>query len=119
MARYVEQLCKLNGMIECCVFEAGSGRNIAHAGNAPDADSLASAGAALLSAMTRTGRRLNLAADLPEAAVTLDTRHLILRPVPGHPTLVLHAVLDKRQANLTLARLQILRMDDFFGEPAA
>lgn len=119
MARYVEQLGKLNGMVECCVFEAGSGRNIAHAGSAPDADSLASAGAALMAAITRTGRRLNLAAEMPEAAITLDTRHLILRPVPGHPKLVLHAVLDNRLANLTLARLQILRLDDFLAEPAA
>ena len=118
LARYVEQLCKLNGMIECCVFEAASGRNIAHAGSTHDADSLASAGASLLGSMTRAGRRLNLSAELPEAAITLDTRHLILRPVPRHPALMLHAVLDKSHANLTLARLQILRMDDMFGEPA-
>lgn len=123
MARYVEQLCKLNGMLECCVFESVSGRTIAHAGGAndpgADADALASAGASLLGSMTRAGRRLNLAAEMPEAAITLDTRHLILRAVPRHPALMLHAVLDKRHANLTLARLQILRMDEMFGEPAA
>ncbi len=118
LARYVEQLCKLNGMIECCVFEAASGRNIAHAGSAHDADSLASAGASLLGSMIRAGRRLNLGAELPEAAITLDTRHLILRAVPRHPALMLHAVLDKSHANLTLARLQILRMDDMFDEAA-
>jgi len=28
-------------------------------------------------------------------------------------------VLDKSHANLTLARLQILRMDEMFDEPAA
>ncbi len=119
MARYVEQLCKLNGMLECCVFEAVSGRNIAHASSAHDADSLASAGAALLASIIRTGRRLNLTAELPEAAITLDTRHLVLRPVPRHPTLVLHAVLDKRNSNLTLARLQILRMDVLFDDAAS
>jgi len=30
----------------------------------------------------------------------------------------MHAVLDKTSANLTLARLQILRMDAMFDEPA-
>jgi len=48
---------------------------------------------------------------------TLDTRHLILRAVLRHPALMLHAVLDKSRANLTLARLlSILRMDELFDE---
>ena len=33
----------------------------------------------------------------------------MLRPVPRHPGLALHAVLDKSDANLTLARLQVQR----------
>jgi hypothetical protein len=31
--------------------------------------------------------------------------------VPGHAGLALHAALDKSQANLTLTRLQVQRMD--------
>ena len=34
-----------------------------------------------------------------------------------HPGLALHAVLDKTHANLTLARLQVQRMDALFDEP--
>lgn len=116
MTHYVEQLRKLNGMIDCCVFEIASGRHIAHAGAMPDAETLASAATTLLGAIVRTGRRLGLTADMPDAAITLDTRHLLLRPVPHHPELMLHAVLDKQHANLTLARLQIQRMDDLFDE---
>lgn len=116
MTHYVEQLRKLNGMLDCCVFEIASGRQVAHAGEMPDAESLASAATTLLGAIVRTGRRLGLTAELPDAAITLDARHLLLRPVPRHPELMLHAVLDKQQANLTLARLQIQRMDDLFDE---
>lgn len=116
MSHYVEQLRKLNGMLDCCVFEVASGRQIAHAGEMPDAENLASAATTLLGAIVRTGRRLGLAAELPEAAITLDTRHLVLRGVPRHPALMLHAVLDKQHANLTLARLQIQRMDDMFDD---
>ena len=113
-AHYVEQLCKINGMLECCVFEAAGGRPVAHAGSAGDGDTLAATGAALLASITRARLRLGLAAEAPEAAITLDARHLLIRPVPHHPNLMLHAVLDKSHANLTLARLQILRMDDVF-----
>lgn len=116
MTHYVEQLRKLNGMLDCCVFEVASGRQVAHAGEMADAENLASAATTLLGAIVRTGRRLGLGADLPEAAITLDTRHLVLRAVPRHPALMLHAVLDKQHANLTLARLQIQRMDDMFDD---
>jgi hypothetical protein len=116
LSHYVEQLHKLNGMLDCCVFEVASGRQVAHAGEMPDADALASAATTLLGAIVRTGRRLGLGAELPEAAITLDARHLVLRGVPRHPELMLHAVLDKQHANLTLARLQIQRMDDLFDD---
>jgi hypothetical protein len=48
---------------------------------------------------------------LPEAAITLGSHHLLLRAVPGHPRLALHAALDKASANLTLVRLQVQRLD--------
>ena len=40
----------------------------------------------------------------------------LLRAVPKHPGMALHAVLDKTHANLTLARLQVQRMDALFDE---
>jgi hypothetical protein len=119
MAHYVEQLCKLNGMLECCVFEAASGRSIAHAGSPSESSGLAAAGASLLAAITRAGHRLGLEAGGPEATITLASRHLVLRTVPRHAHLVLHAVLDKSSANLTLARLQIQRMDELFDSASA
>jgi hypothetical protein len=119
LARYVEQVCKLNGVLACCVFEAASGRSFAQASDTEDATVLAAAGAALLAAITRAGHRLGLEASPPEAAITLATRHLILRAVPRHPDLMLHAVLDKELANLTLARLQIQRLDELFDDAPA
>jgi hypothetical protein len=50
--------------------------------------------------------------------LTLGSHHLLLRGVPKNPGLAMHAVLDKTSANLTLARLQIMRLDAVFDEPA-
>ena len=116
LTRYVQQVHKLNGMLDACVFEASNGRSLAHAGSAPDPDTLGSVGSGLIASITRAALRLQLTAELPDAAITLDARHLILRPVPRHPGLILHAVLDKEHANLTLARLQIQRLDELFDE---
>jgi len=118
LSRYVHQLSELTGMVSCCVFEVATGRDLLHAGASPGAKDLAEHGAELLAAMLSTSRTLGLGHALPEAAITLGAHHLVLRAVPKHPGLALHAVLDKSHANLTLARLQILRMDAVFDEAA-
>ncbi|MBX3608184.1 MAG: hypothetical protein KF788_23125 [Piscinibacter sp.] len=114
--RYVHQLSELTGMVSVCVFELSSGRDVAHAGASPGAADLASHGTELLASITATCRSLGLGHALPDAAITLGAHHLLLRPVPKHPGLALHAVLDKSHANLTLARLQVQRMDSLFDE---
>ncbi len=116
--RYVHQLGELTGMISCCVFELSSGRPLAHAGASPGADDLANHGTELLASIAGTCRAMGLGHAIPDAAITLGAHHLLLRAVPKHPGIALHAVLDKTHANLTLARLQVQRMDAIFDEPA-
>ena len=114
--RYVRQVSELNGVVSCCVFETQSGHPIAHAGANPGSEALATHGSELLTAMMGVSRSLGFGHSLPEAAVTLGSHHLLLRGVPRNPGLAMHAVLDKASANLTLARLQVLRMDSLFEE---
>ncbi|MEO8311554.1 MAG: hypothetical protein ABI520_10310 [Caldimonas sp.] len=114
--RYVKQLSELNGVISCCVFEVQSGNPIAHAGANPGSAQLAAHGSTLIAAMTAASRALGFGHALPEAAISLGAHHLLLRGVPRNPGLAMHAVLDKTSANLTLARLQVLRMDSLFEE---
>jgi hypothetical protein len=116
LERYVQQLSELGGMVSCCIFDVSTGREITHAGASPGAAELAMHGTELLAAIGATSRKLGLGHTLPEAAITLGSHHLLIRAVPRHPGLALHAVLDKTQANLTLARLQVLRMDSIFEE---
>ena len=115
--RYVKQLSELNGVISCCVFEVQNGHAIAHAGANPGSVELAAHGSTLIAAMMTASRALGFGHALPEAAISLGAHHLLLRGVPRNPGLAMHAVLDKTSANLTLARLQVLRMDAMFEEP--
>lgn len=118
LERYVHQLAELTGMVSCCVFELSSGRALAHAGASPGPDELAGHGTELLASIAGTCRAMGLGHAIPDAAITLGAHHLLLRAVPKHPGLALHAVLDKTHANLTLARLQVQRMDAIFDEAA-
>lgn len=118
LSRYVNQLIELTGMVSVAIFDTTTGQGLMHAGARPSAAELGQHGAALLAAMTQASRALGMGFTLPEAALTLGTHHLLLRAVPHHPGLALHAVLDKTHANLTLARLQILRMDSVLDAAA-
>jgi len=115
--RYVKQVSELNGVVSCCVFETQTGQAIAHAGANPGSAVLAKHGSELLLNMMNVSRALGFGHSLPEAAITLGAHHLLLRGVPRNAGLAMHAVLDKTSANLTLARLQLMRMDAMFDEP--
>ena len=117
--RYVKQLSELNGVISCCVFEVQSGNPSPTPAPIRAPTQLAAHGSTLLAAMMAASRALGFGHALPEAAITLGAHHLLLRGVPRNPGLAMHAVLDKTSANLTLARLQVLRMDSLFEEPHA
>jgi len=114
--RYVAQISDLNGVVSCCVFDISGGTAIAHGGANPGGAELSAHGSQLLLAMMNTSRALGFGHAMAEAAITLGSHHLLLRAVPRNPGLAMHAVLDKASANLTLARLQILRMDALFDE---
>lgn len=114
VGRYAQRVSDLTGVLCCTVFDIGQGRAVAHAGTGTPPAELAQQGAELLASITAAGRALGFGHAVPEAAITLGAHHLLLRPVPKHPQLAIHAVLDKAQANLTLARLQIGRLDAMF-----
>jgi hypothetical protein len=116
--RYVKQVSELNGVVSCCVFETQSGHAVAHAGASPGSMALATYGSELLVAMMNVSRSLGFGHGVPEAAITLGSHHLLLRAVPKNAGLAMHAVLDKTSANLTLARLQLMRMDALFDDPS-
>ncbi|MEP7057115.1 MAG: hypothetical protein ABI809_05015 [Caldimonas sp.] len=117
--RYTQRLSELPGMVSCCVFELQTGIAVAHAGAMPTGADLGSHGAELMASLASTSRTLGLGHSLPEAGITLGAHHLLLRGIPGQPGHALHAVLDKSHANLTLARLQVVRLDGLFDAATA
>lgn len=125
LATYLRKCGELKGMVSCCIFELDTQRTIGHSGGRPGPAALASHGASLMASMAEASHALNLGDAPPDAAVTLGNHHLLVRTVPARRGLAMHAVLDKAQANLTLVRLQLLRLDmlleegEFDGAPKA
>jgi hypothetical protein len=119
LATYLRKCGELKGMVSCCIFELATQRTIGHAGGRPGPAGLAAHGASLMASMAETAQALNLGDAAPDAAITLGAHHVILRTVPARRGLAMHAVLDKAQANLTLVRLQLQRLDLLLEENAA
>ncbi|MBX3635011.1 MAG: hypothetical protein KF683_06420 [Rubrivivax sp.] len=110
-AAYVERCKAIKGAVACCVFDTHSLQVMASAGNSPTAERLAQHGAAVLGAMSEAARGLGMGPTRTEGTVSTSSHHLILRPVPGHPGVAVHLVLQAATGNLTLARMQLERIE--------
>ena len=108
---YVDRCALIKGTISCCIFDTHSLQVMAASGGPPAADRLAQQGAALLSAMNDASRGLGLGPARAEASISTTSHHLLLRPVPGHPGVALHMVLQASAGNPTLARMQLERIE--------
>jgi hypothetical protein len=108
---YVVAVQKLTGVLACCVFDVGSGMLVSHAGTGFSFEEIARQARSMLSTINAGSRALGLGQSPPDMAITLAAHHLVLREVPKHGGMAMVAVLDRATANLTLARLQIERLD--------
>jgi hypothetical protein len=106
---YADNCVLLKGAIACAVFDTLSLQVLAHAGSAGSAPVLAEQGAKLLRSMVEATRALGMGASPTDGAVSTSDRHLLIRPVQGHPGTALHMVLSSG-VNLTLARMQLERI---------
>lgn len=108
---YADRCAIIKGTVACCVFDAHSAKPLASSGGAPAPERLAQQGAALLTAMQDSCRALGLGGAQGDASVSTSAHHLLLRPVPGHPGVAVHLVLLASAGNLTLARMQLERIE--------
>jgi hypothetical protein len=118
LSSYLRKCGELKGMISCCIFELATQRTLGHTGGRPGPAGLATHGASLMASMAEAAQALHLGGAAPDAAITFGSHHVLLRAVPGRRGLAMHAVLDKAQANLTLVRLQLQRLDLLLEEGA-
>jgi hypothetical protein len=108
---YVERCAAIKGTVGACVFDIHGSKPLAWSGVAPPADRLAQQGTALLAAAADGARALGLGSSQPEISLSTSGHHLLVRPIPGHPGVALHLVLLASAGNLTLARMQLERVE--------
>jgi hypothetical protein len=115
---YVDRCAKIKGTASCCVFDMHTMLPLASTGSSPTPERLAQQGTALLNGMNEATRALGLGGGRADATITAAGHHLLLRPVPGHPGIAVHLVLVASNSNLTLARMQLERINPEFSSPS-
>jgi hypothetical protein len=78
----------------------------------PGPEELARHGSSMFVSMMSAARGLGLGAAVPETTITLGQHHLLLRPLPAHPGMAVHIVLDKPHVTLALVQMQLRRLDE-------
>jgi len=109
-ATWLGSCLALNGLLHGCVFSRQPLRLLAVHGSPQAGERLGRQGAALADAVGTAGSQLGLDPAAPDMAITLGGHHLLLAALPGRKGHFVHLMLDARQANLPLARLQLGRL---------
>ncbi|CAN5623521.1 hypothetical protein BH09PSE5_BH09PSE5_41090 [soil metagenome] len=132
LGRFVEKLSALPGLTACCVFATPHGNEVGDvtwpglpffvrsasdggrpSSSVPTAASLSAQGRQLVRAIRSSASDLGLRCRVPEVIVSVDDGHLLLRPVPGRPDLVLLALFAKSERPM-LFDLQLQRVEAEF-----
>ena len=108
---YADRCLLIKGAAACCVFDVHTSQTLAAAGGPPSAERLAQQGTVLLGQINEAARALGLGQARAEATVSTSTHPLIQRHGPGHPVVALHLVISAISGNLTLARMQLERIE--------
>lgn len=103
----LEELMGVNGALGCAIVDAGSGMALGTSGSGVDLELAAAGNSDVVNAKMRTMKSLGLTGGIEDILITLETQLHIIRPSSSNEGLFIYLVLDKRLANLALARRKV------------
>ncbi len=104
----------IDGLLGCAVVDGTTGLVLARESrddHPTDLDLSAAASAQVLRAHRLAARNMGLSDQIDEVMVSAGARQQVLRTMSRHPDLFLLALLDKKRANLALARYKLMEVE--------
>ncbi|MDY7101414.1 MAG: hypothetical protein S0880_09530 [Actinomycetota bacterium] len=112
----LKEAMTITGAIGAALVDYDSGMTLGTAGGAPDLDlEVAAAGnTEVVRAKMHTMRELGINETIEDILLTLGTQYHLIRPVRSHKGkgLFLYLALRKEQANLAMARRQLMLIEE-------
>lgn len=97
-------LMEIDGALGCAIVDYTTGMLLASAGSGVDLEMAAAGNSDVVKAKLKTMKNLGLEGGIEDILITLDSQLHIIRPSTHNDGLFIYLVLDKKNANLALAR---------------
>ena len=108
MSTDISQLSEIAGFIGACLVDSDSGMMLAaEAGNGKfDLEAAGAANTEVVRAKNAAIKTLGLTDSIEDILITLDSQFHLIRPLQANPSVFIYVALDRKTANLAMARLK-------------
>ena len=113
MSTDITPLNEIAGFIGACLVDSETGMMLAAEGGGArlDLEVAGAANAEVVRAKNEAIRTLGLKDSIEDILLTLDSQFHLIRPLHANPTVFVYLALDKKAANLAMARLKVKSLE--------
>ena len=112
MSTNLSPATKISGFIGACLVDGDSGLMLASEGGGKlDLNMVAALNTDFVKAKQNAIDQLGLNQDIEDILITLDKQIHLIRPLESNRSIFLYLALDKSNANLGMARIQLKTME--------
>ena len=113
MSLDISKLSEIKGIIGACLVDSDTGLTLAkEAGGKFDLDTAGAANVEVVRAKLQAIDALKLNDVIEDILITLGKQFHLIRPLEKNPNIFVYVALDKKTANLGLARLQVKAVEE-------
>jgi len=108
----ISKLSDISGFIGACLVDTETGLMMASEGGENfDLETAGAANVEVVKAKMAAMKMLELEENIDDILITLGSQFHLIRPLADTPTVFLYAALDKKAANLGMARVQVKKVE--------
>ncbi len=112
MAVNIKGLTEIGGFIGACLVDSETGLMMAsEGGGSLDLDAAGAANAEVVKAKLNAIKLLNLKDHIDDILITLGKQFHLIRPLEKTPSIFIYVALDRKAANLGMARVQVKNVE--------
>lgn len=104
-------LGQIDGFMVAALVDSGSGLALATLGSGIDLELAAAGNTEVLKAKVRVANALKLNDEVEDLLITLGHQYHLIRPLESNKEMFLYVVLDRKRANLAMARHELKRFE--------
>ncbi len=108
----ISEISSIGGFIGACLVDSETGLMMAsEGGGALDLEAAGAANTEVVKAKLAAIEMLGLDDSIDDILITLGKQFHLIRPLADAPTVFLYVALDKKTANLGMARVQVKKVE--------